>query len=282
MRKNILAGFIGLLFGLFGLNGSDVRGQSGIDRDTQRNGMHSCPLGKFVVGIRVDKNLLLCSGEFGGYTGSQEIVQSGGVDKVDTQSHGMHACPEGMAMTGHHVSRNLLACAPVARPPIPRFVDVGTQRSDMHACREGNPVSGIQVRKNLLLCGTREEVPPAEELYQVTLWLPPSSGQYTARYPTAGYLDGNVIRIVNPPNSVWLRFLKRGHESAECGNRDAYEYLGPGDTMTGNQMVAIFGYRSPALPVQFVVCSGAHKQRSAWGRLYFPDLALNIIYTRRR
>lgn len=151
LKFNIL---IAMLLGLFGLYAGDVSGQT-VDTRTQRNGMHSCPAGQFVVGVRVDRNQLLCSGEFGGYTPTQETVQQGGARRIDSQSHGMHACPEGMGVTGLHVTRNLVACAPVARPPIPRFVDTDTQRFRMHACPAGNPVSGIHVSSNLLLCGTQ-------------------------------------------------------------------------------------------------------------------------------
>lgn len=357
---------IGLLLGLFGLCASDALGQT-VDRNTQRNGMHSCPQGQFVIGVRVDRNLLLCSGEFGSYTRAQEIVQAGGASRVESQSHGMHACPEGMAITGLHVSRNLLACAPVARPPIPRFVDAGTQRSGMHACRAGNPASGIHVRTNLLLCGTqhrlrilsfsvgpndgnirrgetatirwnvectapdcnvtlgggelhRSGLPPRgservtpdnDTLYTLsaasgggresekewvrvtsashdfTVWLAanvPHTGfpSWTGRYPTIGTLDGTLTRVANPRNSVWLGFLKHGYGSVDCGNPNAYVLLRPGETMTAEQLTTIFGSQTPALPVQFLACSGAVGQRTAEGGLTFPSLPLNITYTRRR
>ena len=58
-------------------------------------------------------------------------------------------------MTGYHHGRNVLACAPVARPPLPKFVDTGTQRFGMHACPAGAPVSGINDGRGLLLCGTQ-------------------------------------------------------------------------------------------------------------------------------
>jgi hypothetical protein len=118
---------------------------------TQRNHMHSCPLGSFVSGVQVARNLLLCT--TAPLETSSEIVDSG------TQSHGMHACPEGYVMTGIQVSKNQLACTQLNAPLIPRFVDVGgphdlgTQRQGMHACPVGKPLSGIHVAKNLNLCG---------------------------------------------------------------------------------------------------------------------------------
>jgi len=105
---------------------------------------------------------------------------------------------------------------------------------------------------------------------------------WTGRYPTIGTLDGNLIRVANPRNSVWLGFLKSSYGSADCGNPDAYVLLRPGDTMTEDQMSTLFGSSNPALPVQFVVCSGAAGQATANGGLTFPSLPLNITYTRRR
>src|SRR5689334_20165141 len=76
-----------------------------VDRNTQRNGMHSCPAGQFVMGVQVTKNLLICASLPG--NSAAEIV-----DKT-TQEQGMHACPPGTAMTGLQASKNLLACAPL-------------------------------------------------------------------------------------------------------------------------------------------------------------------------
>lgn len=358
LKSHIL---IGMLVGLFGLYAGDVSGQT-VDTDTQRNGMHSCPPGQFVVGVRVDRNQLLCSGEFGGYTTTQETVQQGGARRINSQSHGMHACTEGMGMTGLHVTRNLVACAPIALPPIPRFVDTDTQRFRMHACPAGNPVSGIHVSSNLLLCGTQyrlriisftvdgniqrgetatirwnvectapdcrvrlsgagrrsipligsENVTPDNDTkYTLSVtsgggreseekWVRVESNSrdrtvylaahspftgfpwWTGGYPTSGTLDGTLTRVANPPNSVWLGFLKSGYGSVDCGNPDAYVLLRPGGTMTEDQMSTLFGSSSPALPVQFVACSGAVGQPTANGGLTFPSLPLNITYTRRR
>ena len=118
--------------------------QGSIDTGTQRNGMHSCPVGRFVMGAQKAKNLLLCGplpGNFGA-----EVV-----DK-DTQEQGMHACPAGMAMTGLQAKKNLLACAPLTNPPPSRFVDSSTQDLGMHACPGGVAAAGINVDRNLLLC----------------------------------------------------------------------------------------------------------------------------------
>jgi hypothetical protein len=122
-----------------------------VDHSTQRNGMHTCPVNTFMVGIHVDNNLLLCTDAFGDYQGA-EFIDKG------TQFQGMHACPDGTAMTRIHVDKNWLTCALVAPPATIQLVDVHTQRSGMHACPAGLPMSGIHVDKNWLLCGTQGEL----------------------------------------------------------------------------------------------------------------------------
>ena len=154
----------------------------------------------------------------------------------------------------------------------------------------------VQRRGELPPGGDRQarNAPPAVSAHDFTVWLAGHSpfgaergqpGQYpwwTGTYPTIGTLNGNLIRVANPRNSVWLGFLKPGYGSVDCGNPDAYVRLRPGDTMTPDQMQTIFGSSSPALPVPFVVCSGAEGQPTANGGLTFPSLPLNITYTRRR
>ena len=58
------------------------------DHSTQRNHMHSCPLGSFVSGVQVARNLLLCT--TAPLDTSSEIVDSG------TQSH---ACTHALKAT---------------------------------------------------------------------------------------------------------------------------------------------------------------------------------------
>jgi hypothetical protein len=118
--------------------------QPTIDLSTQRNGMHSCPVGQFVMGAQVANNQLICAPQPG--TFADEIVDTA------HQEQGMHACPSGMGLTGLNAAKNLLACAPMAIPQGSRFVDSTTQQSGMHACPGASPVAGIQVEKNLLLC----------------------------------------------------------------------------------------------------------------------------------
>jgi hypothetical protein len=122
-----------------------------LDQGTQRNGMHSCPVGMFVTGVHVERNKLLCADGYGNY--SQETIDR------NTQSQGMHACPRGLAVTGIHAGKNLLACAPFDESRVEfgkagwaPMVDKTTRRQGMHACPHTRPVLGIQVKKNLLLC----------------------------------------------------------------------------------------------------------------------------------
>ena len=265
-----------------------------VDAGTQSDDMHSCPNGRFVVGVHTDKNLLLCSSDFGN-NGDPQIVRFRRGESGGSQPNSMLACPEGMAMTGLHVDNKLLACARVAPPPISRVVDARTQRSGMHACKQGSPVSGIDVRNNLLLCGTEGGVSAstAEGTHDFTVWLAghspfgASKGQtkehpwWTGSYPTGGTLNGNLIRVANPRNSVWLGFIKSNYGSNDCGKSEAYVLLEPGATLTEDQMQTIFGSSSPTLPVAFVVCSGAVGKATPNGGLTFPSLPLNITYSRR-
>lgn len=153
---------------LFGhLSAADVRSQT-IDRNTQRNGMHSCPPGQFVVGVHVRDNLLLCSTEYGSYRSQDERVYPIRDDVERNLVQGMHACAGG-AMTGLHVQDNKIACAPVPLTirGIRRYVDADNNaRVDnirIHTCPSG-PVSGIHVSRNLLLCGFQTDV-NAETVY---------------------------------------------------------------------------------------------------------------------
>lgn len=94
-----------------------------VDRNTQRHGMHSCPVGMFVTGVHVGENKLLCAGGFGVYSEIDEIVDTSTDQayrirtKTDLglivwggeENRQFHTCPRGWAVTGIHVGRNLLA-----------------------------------------------------------------------------------------------------------------------------------------------------------------------------
>jgi len=133
-----------------------------VDTGTQRNRMHSCPEGEFVVGVHVNNNLLLCSNEFmTPNVGVPELVDSTTrpLWQVGDRFISIHQCPRGYAVTGIHVDRNELACALISGN-IPRFLDSGTQYNyggiSMHRCPKGSPVAGIHVTKNILVCGTQD------------------------------------------------------------------------------------------------------------------------------
>ncbi len=129
-----------------------------IDKKTDRNNMHSCPVDQFVVGFHEGKNQLLCEGGFGSYS-----VEDEETDKM-VQSHGMLACQEGYGVTGIHVGKNKLVCTPLEMRPIRRLVDTFTERKGMHACsaKPKSVVVGIHVEKNLLLCAG--DFPPHKEI----------------------------------------------------------------------------------------------------------------------
>ncbi len=135
-----------------------------IDYATQRNGMHSCPVGTFVVGVHLARNELLCSSSFGSYQSSDEVTDN------STQMTGwhpdgeatMHGCPAGMAVTGVY-GGDLLNCAPLSRSPS-LFVDMKTQIMGMHACPEGTVLTGLHAARNWLLCGTFREVLSGQEV----------------------------------------------------------------------------------------------------------------------
>ncbi|MCI0410350.1 MAG: hypothetical protein L0191_17610, partial [Acidobacteria bacterium] len=83
-----------------------------VDSVTQRNGMHSCPPGEFATGVHLERNLLLCSDDFGSYAPDTEAVDSGTQQKGWHPDEGMprmRGCPSGSAVTGLHSNRDLLA-----------------------------------------------------------------------------------------------------------------------------------------------------------------------------
>ncbi|MGH7543937.1 MAG: hypothetical protein ACREK7_08345 [Gemmatimonadota bacterium] len=164
-RLLVLAAWMGAWFALDGEGRGDLRAQT-IDHATQRNGMHSCPVGTFVTGVHLERNQLLCSSGFGGYQNADEVVDH------DTQMTGwhpdgdatMHGCPAGMVVTGVY-GGELLNCAPLSRSPS-LFVDKKTQIMGMHACPEGTVMAGLHASRNWLLCGTFQEFLSGEEMHR--------------------------------------------------------------------------------------------------------------------
>lgn len=132
-------------------------------RPTQRNFMHACPVGWFVVGVHVDNNELLCSNMFGSYP-SREIVD-GDNEPVTVRSQ-MHACPRNMGMTGLHATNNWLSCAPITGGISSERLDgpPPTQRNNMHACPVGYVLTGIHVGNNQFLCGAPPSPSPFIDL----------------------------------------------------------------------------------------------------------------------
>lgn len=122
-------------------------GSIGVSGYTQRQGMHACPVGRYLSGVRLDHNMFLCRQQpgFTYTTGAEFIRRSGGYSEAN-----MAACPPGHAVTGLHESKNLLLCAPYATAN--RMVDPSTQRAGMHSCPQGRVMTGLHAGNNQLLC----------------------------------------------------------------------------------------------------------------------------------
>jgi hypothetical protein len=99
--RNPLELALGLFFVAFTLTHDVAKANEISDKGTQSNGMHSCPLGRFVTGVHVDRNQLLCADGYGNYTAGLEIVD--GDDEPPTRRDNMHSCPDGRAVTSIHV-----------------------------------------------------------------------------------------------------------------------------------------------------------------------------------
>lgn len=123
-----------------------------IDTGTMRNGMRSCPISQFIVGIDLDGNRLLCSNQpvvnsAAVYTAIFEIVDS------STTEHGLKACPEGYGMTGLSVINNKVSCAHVGK--MSRVLFSTIRRSSTNACPAGRVMVGFDGDSDKVLCGRR-------------------------------------------------------------------------------------------------------------------------------
>ena len=81
--------------------------QTFLDSGTQRLGMHACPQGSLMIGLRANANLLGC------YTSSHGVLATWD-EYVDagTQDNNMHVCREDQryAMVGIRIDRNQFIC----------------------------------------------------------------------------------------------------------------------------------------------------------------------------
>ncbi|MDQ3472111.1 MAG: hypothetical protein M3447_00090 [Acidobacteriota bacterium] len=123
-----------------------------IDTGTMRNGMRSCPIGQFIVGVDLDGNRLLCSNQpvvnsSAPYTASFEIIDT------STTAQGLKSCPEGYGMTGLSVINNKVSCAHVGK--MTRTIFTNTRRSGTNACPAGRVMAGFDSDSNQVLCGRR-------------------------------------------------------------------------------------------------------------------------------
>lgn len=116
----------------------------GSEETTIRNGIHSCPEGWFIVGVKPagsDQNNYLCSNRYGTYDGTQEIVVR------PEQRQGTGACPIGYALTGFNGARTqmTISCARTTNTG-EEFIheaDAEAARNDIPACPAGSVMVGI-------------------------------------------------------------------------------------------------------------------------------------------
>ena len=129
-----------------------------------------------------------------------------------------------------------------------------------------------------------QPAPPVILEYSLTLGQNPvyrGFATWSGRFPTQGRLDGYLTGVANPRRSVWIGFLRSGRDAGDCGSSENYIRLDPGQSLSANQLETLFGSRTPNLPVQFFVCSGAAGQQRADGGIDFPFVRLNLSYVRR-
>ena len=123
-----------------------------IDLRTMRNGMRSCPVGQFIVGIDLDLNRVLCSNQpvlnsAAPYTTAFEITDT------KTFSQGLKSCPAGYGMTGLNVAQKKVSCAHVGK--LEPAISSTIRRSNTNACPEGRVMVGFDDDSNRVLCGRR-------------------------------------------------------------------------------------------------------------------------------
>ncbi len=131
-------------------------------------GMHCCPPGNAMVGIRPDQNVFKCaqlqdaSGPIVADFSTYRNVNLPNPDGTST-TYNMHTCPLGYVMVGLREDQNVLACQQIPPNAISdaitgEVVDTDTEDDyPMHAC-ESTPrnyaMSGFDGANNLLTCAT--------------------------------------------------------------------------------------------------------------------------------
>lgn len=84
--------------------------------------------------------------------------------------------------------------------------------------------------------------------------------------PFLGFYGGGagfnavLTKVTNPSNGTPLAFVKPGHSTTECGSDSAVTTLGPGKTMTAEQMTTLYGSARPSLTqrIAFLACAGTN------------------------
>jgi hypothetical protein len=125
--------------------------------------------------------------------------------------------------------------------------------------------------------------PPSEETSTTTIFLQKQeiySGPipYTAQFPAIGSIhNGKLKSLSNPSNGfnpIYISLVKKGYSTADCNNSNAVVVLGPGRSTTPNDISAIYGSATPALPVGIVACISVQTVSS------LPNsVAVDVTYT---
>lgn len=132
-------------------------------------GMHCCPLGTAMIGVRLDQNVFKCaplqdpSGVIQADTSTYRNVNGPPNGDGTFTTYNMHTCPFGFVMVGLDETDNVLACQKIPANTVSdaitgEIVDTGTQDGyPMHVC-ESAPLSyamsGLDPANNLLTCAT--------------------------------------------------------------------------------------------------------------------------------
>jgi hypothetical protein len=128
-------------------------------------GMHCCPPGNAMVGIRLDQNVFKCAplqDPSGPIIADDSTYRTVTNPDPDDSSYTLHTCPFGYVMVGLRDDMNILACQQIVPNAISdsitgELVDTGTQDGYLHAC-ESAPyayaMSGFDGANNLLTCAT--------------------------------------------------------------------------------------------------------------------------------
>ncbi len=133
-----------------------------VDSGTVEQGMHACPKGFAIAGVRIDKNLFLCRRVT--LSGEEQYVSTLLDAGSITVRANMHACPAGTYMRGLRNDKNQLLCSFDSRSGHNEwkneFEDTISVGYDMHICPQSSDqitfMTGIRTDQNRFLCGVHQ------------------------------------------------------------------------------------------------------------------------------